>query len=190
MTTIWALPDGEEKDLKLLGEPHLAGGLQAGEMRVLKAVTIPGAGSFRKSYSAPIYRRRDMEELDRRTGEEWSFSRKRCRGVLARKGSRTLGYIRRRVGNHLLCIPVFDPKGFASLGWKTAGYLPVGDGWVAVARRRVGYWIWLTLAALAVFGVSYLLFTQGPQVLLATFQELPQTLSDSWYRLLRGWGLI
>ena len=70
------------------------------------------------------------------------------------------------------------------------GWLPVGEGYVTVVRRRVGYWVWLALAALAAFGVSYLFFTQGPQVLLDTLRDLPQTLSDSWYRLLHQWGLV
>ena len=192
MITIEALPDGGEGALELLGEPHLIKGAPAGEMRILKPVTIPGAGSYRKAFSAPLYRRREMEELDRNTGKEWGFSPKRCKGILARRrrGVSPKGYLRRRLGRHELSIPVYRREDFSPFLWREAGWLPVGEGYVTVVRRRVGYWVWLALAALAAFGVSYLFFTQGPQVLLDTLRDLPQTLSDSWYRLLHQWGLI
>ena len=183
MVTIRALPDGGERELECLGEARLLKGVPAGEMRVLKPVSIPGAGSYEKEFPAPLYRR---EELEVALGP----SRGRCLGVLARRGKRPRGYLRRRLGPHELCIPVYPAGDFSPFLWKTAGYLPAGGDYAAVVRRRVGYWVWLFLAAALAFGLSYLFFTQGPEPLLATLRDLPMTLSDAWYRLLRQLGLV
>ena len=69
MTTVRALPDGAEEGLELLGELHAIKGAPAGEMRIQKRVTIPGAGSYWKDFSAPLYSRQVMAELTAR-GEE------------------------------------------------------------------------------------------------------------------------
>ncbi len=70
------------------------------------------------------------------------------------------------------------------------GYLPAGDGYLAVMKRRVAYWVWLGIAAAVAFAISYLLFRYGPEMLWSTIVDLPQTLSDAWFRMLREWGIL
>ena len=186
MTIIKALPDGGEQGLELLGELHAIKGAPAGEIRVQKRVTIPGAGAYWKDFRAPLYSRQVMEELIRR-GEE---SCKLCLGVLATKGGQPKGYVRRQMGLHDLCVPVFPVAGLSFLAWRVAGYLPAGDGYLAVMKRRVAYWVWLGIAAAVAFAISYLLFRYGPEMLWSTIVDLPQTLSDAWFRMLREWGIL
>lgn len=190
MTTVLALADGAQDGMKLLGELHAVKGAPARELLVKKRITIPGAGAFWKTYSAPLYDSQVMAEAEKRAPEGWSFSPKSCLGMTARAGKPPKGYVRRRIRGHDLCLPVYSPSALSPLAWRVVGYLPADRGYVAVARRRVGYWVWLALAALAVFGVAYLLFLWGPEALWNTVLDLPGALSDAWYRLLRGWGVV
>lgn len=190
MTTVRALVDGAEKELELLGELHAIKGAPAAKLTIKKRVTIPGAGSYWKDFSAPLYTRQVMEEAAKRGGEHWDLTAKGCLGILARKGRKPSGYVRRQVGPHNLCLPVYPTAGASCFLWKVAGYLPAGGGYVTVAKRRVGYWVWLALAALAAFGLSYLLFRYGPGPLLATARDLPELLSARWFKLLRDWGVL
>lgn len=190
MTTVRALVDGAEKELELLGELHAIKGAPSEELTIQKRVTIPGAGSYWKSFTAPLYTRQVLEEAAKRSEEGWDLSAKGCLGMLARKGRKPAGYVRRQMGPHNLCVPVYSTAGASCFFWKVAGYLPAGGGYVAVAKRRVGYWVWLGIVALAAFGISYLLFRYGPDVLLATLRDLPETASAAWFRLLRKWGVL
>lgn len=190
MTIIKALPDGGEQGLELLGELHAIKGAPARELNIQKRVTIPGAGAYWKSFTAPLYSRQVLEEAAKRSEEGWDLSPKGCLGILARKGRAPAGYVRRQMGPHNLCVPVYPVAGASCFFWKVAGYLPAGKGYVAVAKRRVGYWVWLAFAALVAFGASYLLFRFGPQVLMSTLRDLPETASAAWFRLLREWGVL
>lgn len=191
MTTVKALMDGAQEGLELLGELRAIKGVPAQEMRVKKRVVIPGAGSYWKSYPAPLYDRQVMVELAKGGESPRSFSKAGCLGALASAGKSVRGYVHRRVGLHHLCVPVYDPSRISPLTWKTVGYLPVGEeGYVAVMRRRVAYWVWLAIAALLVFAFSYLFFVHGPEAVWATLTDLPQALSDAWFRLLRDWGVV
>ena len=186
MVTVKALMDGREAELTPLGEMRSIKGAPAGEMVLEKWVEIPGAGAYWKTFRAPIYSRQVMEELMKR-GEE---SCKLCLGVLATKGGQPKGYVRRQMGLHDLCVPVFPVAGLSFLAWRVAGYLPAGDGYLAVMKRRVAYWVWLGIAAAVAFAISYLLFRYGPEMLWSTIVDLPQTLSDAWFRMLREWGIL
>lgn len=190
MTTIRALADGAERELELLGELHAIKGAPAAELSIRKPVSVPGAGFFWKDFIAPLYSRQVMEEGSRRSEEPWDLSAGGCLGMLARKGKTPVGYVRRQMGIYNLCVPVYSAAGKSGLFWKVVGYLPAGKGYVAVAKRRVGYWVWLTLAALAAFGASYLLFRYGPQTLLNTLRDLPGLLSAKWFKALRDWGIL
>lgn len=190
MTTIRALADGAEKELELLGELHAIKGAPAAHLTIKKRVIIPGAGSFWKNFSAPLYTRRVMEEAAKRSEEPWDLSSRGCLGMLIPRGKNPAGYIRRQVGPHNLCVPVYSVAEASCFSWKVVGFLPAGKGYVTVARRRVGYWVWLTLIALAVFGVSYLLFRYGPGPLMTTLRDLPELLSSKWFKTLREWGIV
>jgi len=190
MTTIRALMDGEEKEKECLGELHAIKGAPARELIIKKRVSIPGAGSYWKDFSAPLYTRQVMEEAAKRSEEPWDLSSKGCLGILVRKGKKPTGYIQRQVGPHNLCVPVYSVAEASCFRWKVAGYLPAGKGYVTVAKRRVGYWIGLAVAALAVFGVSYLLFRYGPETLAGTLRDLPGTISAQWFKMLREWGIV
>lgn len=185
MITVRALKDGEEQGLEPLGEMHAIKGAPAEELRFQKRVTIPGAGSYWKEFFAPLYSSSVMEELSRREGGCGP-----CLGVLAKKGSSPKGFIRRQLGLHSLSVPVYDQAGRSPLGWKVMGYLPAGEGYVRVVKRRVAYWVGLGITALAVFSLSYLLFRFGPQTLWNTLLELPEVISDNWYRMLHEWGVL
>ena len=188
MTTVRALPDGGEQGLELLGELRAIKGAPAGEMRIQKRVTIPGAGSYWKEFSAPLYSRQVMAELSRE-GEGGAFQT--CLGVLAKGGScAPKGYVRRKLGIYELCVPVYPREAFNFLLWKPLGYLPAGEGYLTVAKRRIGYWIWLGIAALAVFSLAYWCFRFGPAAVMDGIAALPQTISDGWYRMLHEWGVI
>ena len=186
MTIIKALPDGGEQGLELLGELHAIKGAPAGEIRVQKRVTIPGAGAYWKEFRAPLYSRQVMEELIRR-GEE---SCKLCLGVLATKGGQPKGYVRRKLGLFELCLPVFPKEGFSFLTWKTLGFLPAGEGYLTVVKRRIAYWVWLGIATVLAFVLAYWSFRYGLGTVLNWFAELPQTISDTWFRTLHAWGVI
>lgn len=190
MVRVKALMDGREESLTPLGEMHSIKGAPAEEMVLEKWVEIPGAGSYWKTFRAPLYSRQVMEELSKKGEQGWSFTPEHCIGMLTREGRSPKGYVRRRMGLHDLCVPVFPVKGLSALNWKVLGYLPAGEGYLAVMKRRVGYWVWLSIAALLAFGISYLLFRYGPEMLWATIVDLPQTLSDAWFRLLREWGVL
>ena len=168
MASVKALRDGEEQGLECLGELRAVKGALAKELLIQKPVTIPGAGSYLKDFTAPLY----------------------GVGVLAKEKKAPKGYVRRQLGPHLLCIPVYDQRLFSSLAWKVLGYLPAGEGYLKVAKRRVGFWVGLAVFALLVFAVSYLGFRHGPQALWNTLLELPEALSNSWYWLLRKWGVV
>lgn len=185
MITVRALKDGEEQGLAPLGEMHAVKGAPAEEMSVQKRVTIPGAGSYWKEFSAPLYSAAVMGELSRREGGCGP-----CLGVLARSGAAPKGFIRRQLGLHELLVPVYEAMDHSPLCWKTAGYLPAGEGYVKVMKRRVAYWVWLAIAALVVFAVSYLLFRYGPHVLWNTILELPERVSAAWFRMLHDWGVL
>ena len=62
MTTVRALVDGAEKEMELLGELHAIKGAPARELNIQKRVTIPGAGAYWKSFTAPLYSRQVLEE--------------------------------------------------------------------------------------------------------------------------------
>lgn len=190
MTIIRALADGEETGLELLGELHAIKGAPAAEMTIRKPVTIPGAGSYQKDFIAPLYTRRVMEEGSKRSDKPWDLSAAGCLGMLLRKGKAPVGYVRRQLGVHNLCLPVYSLAGKSSLFWRVVGYLPAGNGFVAVAKRRVGYWVLLCMAALAVFGVSYLLFRYDVQTLINTLRDLPGLISAKWFKALRDWGIL
>lgn len=185
MASVKALRDGEEQGLECLGELRGIKGAPARELRIQKPVTIPGAGSYQKVFTAPLYSRRVMAELAKGEGGCGP-----CIGALAPKGKTLRGYVRRQLGAHLLCVPVYDRQDLSPLAWKTRGYLPAGEGYLKVVRRRVGFWIALTVLALLVFAVSYLCFRHGPQALWNTLLDLPEALSDGWYRMLREWGVV
>ena len=186
MTTVRALPDGAEEGLELLGELHAIKGAPAGEMRIQKRVTIPGAGSYWKDFSAPLYSRQVMAELTAR-GEEHC---KQCLGVLTKAGKGRKGFVRRKLGVHTLCLPVSPRERFNFLFWKTVGYLPAGEGYLTVATPRVGYWIWLGLAASVTFVSAYWIFRLGLGAVTDILISLPETLSDTWFRTLHEWGVI
>lgn len=193
MTTIKALADGAEQELELLGELHAIQGAPAARLTIRKPVTIPGAGSYWKDFTAPLYSRRVMEEGAKRSEEPWDLSAKGCLGMLTgqgRKGRSPAGYVRRQMGLFNLCVPVYSAAGRSALFWKVMGYLPAGKGYVAVAKRRVGYWVWLAIAALVAFGASYLLFRYDIQTLANTLQDLPELLSNKWFKALREWGIL
>lgn len=190
MTTIKALADGAEKELELLGELHAIKGAPAAELTIRKPVTIPGAGSFWKDFIAPLYSRRVMEEGSRRSEEPWDLSAEGCLGMLARKGKTPVGYVRRQMGMYDLCVPVYSTAKASCFFWKVVGYLPAGKGYVAVAKRRVGYWVWLAFAALLAFGAAYLLFRYDPETLANTLRDLPELLSAKWFKALRDWGIL
>ena len=185
MASVKALRDGEEQGLECLGELRAVKGALAKELLIQKPVTIPGAGSYLKDFTAPLYGRGVMAELAK--GEKGCGP---CVGVLAKDKNPPKGYVRRQMGPHLLCVPVYDQRLFSSLAWKVLGYLPAGEGYLKVAKRRVGFWVGLAVLALLVFAVSYLGFRHGPQALWNTLLELPETLSDGWYWLLRKWGVV
>lgn len=185
MASVRALRDGEEQDLEYLGELRAIKGAPAQELLIQKPVTIPGAGSYRKDFSAPLYSRQVMEALAKREAGSGP-----CIGVLTARGKSVRGYVRRQLGPHLLCIPVYDRRGFSPLAWRTLGYLPAGKGYLKVVKRRVAFWFYLSALALLVFAVSYLCFRYGPQPLWNTLLELPETISDGWYRMLREWGVV
>ena len=190
MTTIRALGDGEEKELELLGELHAIKGAPAAEFIIQKPVSIPGAGSYRKDFIAPLYTRQVMEEGSRRSEEPWDLSAQGCLGMLLKKGKGPAGYVRRQLGLFELCVPVYSVAGKSSLFWKVVGYLPAGKGYVAVAKRRVGYWVWLALAAVVVFGAAYLLFRYDVQTLENTLRDLPGLVSAKLFKALRDWGIL
>jgi len=186
MTTVRALPDSGEQGLELLGELRAIKGAPAGEMRIQKRVTIPGAGSFWKEFPAPLYSRQVMAELARR--EEGS--RKNCLGVLTKGGSSPKGYVRRKLGNHVVCLPVYPREAFNLLFWKTLGYLPAGEGYLTVVKRRVGYWVWLGVAAVVTFCLAYCVFRYGAAAVVDGFIGLPRAISDGCLRMLHEWGVI
>lgn len=185
MAALRALRDGEEEGMVCLGEMRGVKGAPARELRIQKLITIPGAGSYRKNFSAPLYSRRVMAELAGREGGCGP-----CIGLLGKKGPGAKGYVRRQLGAHRLCVPVYDPRELSPFSWKVAGYLPAGEGYLKVVRRRVGYWAGLAALALLVFALSYLAFRHGPEPLWNTILALPETLSDEWFRLLRDWGVV
>lgn len=92
MTTVRALVDGAEKEMELLGELHAIKGAPARELNIQKRVTIPGAGAYWKSFTAPLYSRQVLEEAAKRSEEGWDLSPKGCLGILARKGRAPAGY--------------------------------------------------------------------------------------------------
>lgn len=190
MTTIKALADGAEQGLELLGELHAIQGAPAARLTIKKPVTIPGAGSYWKDFTAPLYSRRVMEEGAKRSEEPWDLSAAGCLGMLTGKGRSPAGYVRRQMGAHDLCVPVYSVAGKSGLFWKVVGYLPAGKGYVAVAKRRVGYWVWLMIAALLAFGASYLLFRYDLETLANTLRDLPELLSAKWFKTLREWGIL
>lgn len=191
MTTIRALADGEEKELELLGELHAIKGAPAAGLTIRKPVTVPGAGFYWKDFIAPLYSRQVMEEGSRRSEAPWDLSAGGCLGMLLRKGKTApTGYVRRQMGLHSLCVPVYSAAGKSSLFWKVVGYLPAGKGYVAVAKRRVGYWVWLAIAALIAFGAAYLLFRYDIQTLANTLRDLPGLISAKWFKALRDWGIL
>lgn len=190
MTTIRALADGAEQELELLGELHAIQGAPAAGLTIRKPVSIPGAGFYWKDFTAPLYSRRVLEEGAKRSEEPWDLSAGGCLGMLTGKGKAPAGYVRRQMGAHNLCVPVYSVAGKSGLFWKVVGYLPAGKGYVAVAKRRVGYWVWLLFAALIAFGVSYLLFRYDIQTLANTLQDLPELLSAKWFKTLREWGVL
>lgn len=193
MTTIKALADGAEKELELLGELHAIQGAPAAELTIQKPVSIPGAGFYWKAFTAPLYSRRVMEEGAKRSEEPWDLSAAGCLGMLtrkSRKGRSPAGYVRRQMGLYDLCLPVYSVAGASCFFWKVVGYLPAGKGYVAVTKRRVGYWVWLALAALVAFGASYLLFRYDIRTLANTLQDLPGLLSAKWFKTLREWGIL
>lgn len=190
MTTIRALADGEEKELELLGELHAIKGAPTAELTIRKPVTIPGAGSYGKDFVAPLYTRRVMEEGSKRSEEPWDLSAQGCLGMLLRKGKNPIGYVRRQLGPHNLCVPVYSVAGKSSLFWRAVGYLPAGKGYVTVAKRRVAYWIWLAIAALLAFGAAYLLLRYDIQTFGNTLRDLPELLSSKFFKALRDWGIL
>lgn len=190
MTTIQALMDGAEKELPLLGELHAIKGAPSEDLTIRKRVTIPGAGSYWKDFSAPLYTRQVLEEAAKASGEGWDLSAGGCLGMLTAGGKKPAGYVRRQMGPHNLCVPVCSAAEISCFFWKIVGYLPAGNGYVAVARRRVGYWVWLSVAALLTFAAAYLLFRFGPDTVAATLRDLPDTLSSAWFKMLRDWGVL
>lgn len=189
MTTVRALPDGGEQGLELLGDLRAIKGAPAGEMRIEKRVTIPGAGSYWKEFPAPLYSRQVMAELSKRE-EGGCFQT--CLGVLVKKGasSSPKGYVRRRLGIYELCLPVYPRESFNFLLWKPLGYLPAGEGYLTVAKPRVGYWVCLGLAALAAFCLAYWCFRFGTAAVVDGLAALPETILDNCLRVLHEWGVI
>ena len=98
MASVKALRDGEEQGLECLGELRAVKGALAKELLIQKPVTIPGAGSYLKDFTAPLYGRGVMAELAK--GEKGCGP---CVGVLAKEKKAPKGYVRRQLGPHLLC---------------------------------------------------------------------------------------
>ena len=190
MVTVKALMDGREAELTPLGEMRSIKGAPAGEMVLEKWVEIPGAGAYWKTFRAPIYSRQVMEELSRKGQLSWSFTPQNCIGMITRQGSGPKGYVRRKLGLFELCLPVFPKEGFSFLTWKTLGFLPAGEGYLTVVKRRIAYWVWLGIAAVLAFVLAYWSFRYGLGTVLNWFAELPQTISDTWFRTLHEWGVI
>lgn len=184
MTIVKALPDGGEEGLELLGELKIIKGAPSGQMTIKKRITIPGAGSYWKEFSAPLYSRQVMAELSR---EEGSGA---CLGVLTKKGAAPKGYIRRQLGLYTVCLPVYPRENYNFLFWKSMGYLPAGEGYLVVAKPRVGYWIWLGIAAVLTFVLAYWGFRYGFWAMVDGVIGLPKTISENWYRMLHEWGVI
>lgn len=190
MITIRALADGAEQELELLGELHAIKGAPAAELTIQKPVTIPGAGSYHKDFIAPLYSRQVMEEGSRCSEEPWDLTAKGCLGMLTRRGKTPAGYVRRQMGLYNLCVPVYSAAKASGLFWRVIGYLPAGNGYVVVAKRRIGYWVCLAIAALIAFGASYLLFRYDMETLANTLRDLPGLLSAKWFKALREWGIL
>jgi hypothetical protein len=151
MASVKALRDGEEQGLECLGELRAVKGALAKELLIQKPVTIPGAGSYLKDFTAPLYGHKVMAELAK--GEKGCGP---CVGVLAKDKKAPKGYVRRQLGPHLLCIPVYDQRLFSSLAWKVLGpgfrgaapvstcgsTLPMPWSIFAAAIRRISSVMW------------------------------------------------
>ena len=160
-------------------------GALAKELLIQKPVTIPGAGSYLKDFTAPLYGRGVMAELAK--GEKGCGP---CVGVLAKEKKAPKGYVRRRLGIYELCLPVYPRESFNFLLWKPLGYLPAGEGYLTVAKPRVGYWVCLGLAALAAFCLAYWCFRFGTAAVVDGLAALPETILDNCLRVLHEWGVI
>lgn len=120
-----------------------------------------GLGRFRRKLRVPMY---SFRELDAQDAQVLGFEKceESCLGFAADAPKKEpIGYFSAVKGAFRYEVPVYDGKGFSAVGWRVCGYIGAGPGFVAVARRRTAFWIWLAVAALAVFAVSYFGFSLG-----------------------------
>lgn len=182
MAQLWALQDRQEGQLQRLGEVCILKEYPHRMLRVKKRVEVPGAGRYVQRVDLPMYSPRTIRRW-RATpqGKDAPLI-----GAATPDGDpRPIGFIQQRQGAHLFCLPLGEMKRYLGLGWRVQGFLACDRGCVAVLRRRVLFWVLLTLGAVAAFGLSFLLFRLGPQegfsMLWEALQELPEATEVGWY---------
>lgn len=174
MLKIRALPDGQEQSLPCLGTLRPIADAPNHPLRLVKKIIVGELGQYQKTLTTPLYGKQAM--LQAALGDSaWSFGPTHCKGILC-KGLQTApeGYVRRVCGGHTFCLPVYAQDAVSPVFYAVSGYLPVENGFVAVARRRTLLWSTLGLLAGVTFVLSYLLFRYGAQGAMAQLSGLFQ----------------
>jgi len=186
---IWVLEDGQEQGKECLGEIRLLRDLPCRTLRLRKRLTVNGLGHYRKELEVPVYPHAAVVTLRRGQPKEERLPLLGAVGPQPRP-DQVLGYALRRKEAHRFCLAVSPQEAYQGIGWRTLGYLSTEKGWVAVMGRRVLFWVVLALAALGVFGLSYLGFHYGWErgfaMLGDALLDLPRTLEGWWFGLWHG----
>lgn len=162
MLTIWALDDDTQNNMEELGALAPLDGVKAKCICFQKKV-VTQLGAFIKSLRSPLYSTKSAREYAA-THPQWVFDEQHCLGAVCtgKKVKATpKGYVVRQSSIYRLALPVYNPNGFSPLAYTLAGYLATSNGYLMVLKRRVAFWVWLAVAALAVFGISYACFAHG-----------------------------
>lgn len=176
MLKIHALPDGQEASITCLGTLHPLPDAPSRPLKLIKRITVAELGRYKKTLTTPLYGKQAM--LQAALGaSDWSFGPTHCKGILCRGlKAKVEGFVRRVCGGHTFCLPVYSQEAVSPVFYAITGYLPVENGFVAVAKRRTLLWSLLGLLAGITFVLSYLLFRYGAQGAMAELARVYQEL--------------
>lgn len=161
MMTIRALRDDEAAALPELGLLRPIPDMPADRVCLQKTVEDGRFGPFVKEVTTQLYSRAALLHLDS-AQPDFSFAPEGCLGLLfRRRGDKPLGYVTRPSGVYRVALPVYSKALFSPVFYRVAGYMVTGDRYVAVVRRRVLFWVVLSLLAGVSFSLSYLCFAYG-----------------------------
>ena len=167
--TLFAMPDDADLGYSPLGTLRPIEDEPAIAVNLAKRIKVRNIGNYTKHLITPMYRKQAMRNYCSTTNS-LSFEPSSCIGVLCSSlNCRPDGYVTRKSGLHRFCLPVYQPVRLSGAFYRVSGYMLTETGYLAVAKRRWGLWLTLSLLCGTLFVLGYLTYAHGVE---GVFDEL------------------